>query len=460
MARDFRPHPYQRDILAFIFANPRCAIFAGMGLGKTSATLTAIDAIQLVEPGPALVLAPLRVAQSTWPDEAAKWAHLAHVRVSAVVGSAAQRAEALAVPAEVYTMNYDNLPWLVEHLAGRPWPFRTIVADEATRLKSFRLKQGGKRAASLLKIAHTQVDRFIELTGTPAPNGVKDLWGQAWFLDGGARLGRTHTGFIERWFRPDPSGYGSIPFDHSQGEIQEKLRDICVSINARDHFDISAPIVNTISVRLPPKVRRQYLDMEKAMFLEIENHKIEAFGSASKTLKCLQITNGAIYTNPEATEWAEVHDLKMQALESVIAEAAGMPVLVAYHFKSDLARLKARFPKGRELDKKPATLHDWNAGLIPLMFAHPASAGHGLNLQDGGNILVYFGLNWNLEEHDQILERIGPVRQLQAGHDRPVFVYRIAAEDTIDEIVLERLETKRDVQDLLLEFMARRKATR
>ena len=192
------------------------------------------------------------------------------------------------------------------------------------------------------------------------------------------------------------------------------------------------------------------------MFAQIGEHEVEAFNAAAKTMKCLQLANGAAYVGEDGTQWAEVHDVKLQVLDEVIEEAAGMPVLVAYHFKSDLARLLKAFPKGRQLDKDPQTLRDWNAGKIPVLFAHPASAGHGLNLQDGGNILVFFSVNWNLEEHQQIIERIGPTRQMQAGHDRPVFIHYILARDTVDEIVLARIETKREVQDLLLEALKRR----
>lgn len=200
MRQPFTPRPYQHAMVEHILQHPRCAIYAGMGLGKTVATLTAADILSLVQPGPVLVIAPLRVAQSTWPDEAAKWAHLGDVTVSAVVGTVAERLAALARPATIYTTNYENVPWLVEHF-GERWPFRTVVADESTRLKSFRLRQGGVRAQALAKIAHVQVDRFIELTGTPSPNGLQDLWGQMWFVDRGERLGRSFDAFRSRWFQ-------------------------------------------------------------------------------------------------------------------------------------------------------------------------------------------------------------------------------------------------------------------
>lgn len=455
-ARDFTPRPYQQIIIDHILANDRCAVWAGMGMGKTVSSLTVIDAVRLVDDDPILVLAPTRVANTTWPEEAAKWTHTAHLSVVPITGDMQGRVVAVRQRADVHAINYENLPWLIEYW-GERWPYRTVIADESTKLKSFRLRQGGKRAQALARVAHTKVKRFIELTGTPSPNGLQDLWGQLWFVDKGVRLGRTYEGFKQRWFRPHPSGFGLEALPHAQKEIQELLSDICITVEAKDWFDLREPIVNNIYVDMPARARKTYEDMEKQMFTELDSgHEIEAFNAASRTIKCLQIANGAAYTEGN-TEWQDVHDQKLQALESVVEEANGMPVLVAYHFKSDLARLKKHFPKGRELDKNPKTLTDWNKGKIPLMFAHPQSAGHGLNLQDGGNILVFFAHWWNLEERLQVIERIGPTRQLQAGHDRPVWIHNIIARKTVDELVIERVNTKREVQDILMGAMRRRK---
>ena len=327
-----------------------------------------------------------------------------------------------------------------------------MVADESTKLKSFRLKQGGSRAAALAKVAHSRARRFIELTGTPSPNGLIDLWGQCWFLDVGQRLGRTMEAYKQRWFRPAHNGYGLEPHEFAQAQIQDAMRDLCITIDARDWFDLKDPIVTDILVELPANARRHYKEMEKAMFTEIEKHEVEAFGAAGRTMKCLQIANGAAYVD-DLGNWKPLHDAKLEALEDIVEEAAGMPVLVAYHFKSDLARIQTAFPQARALDADPKTIADWNAGKIPMLLAHPASAGHGLNLQDGGNILVYFGHWWDLEQRMQILERIGPTRQMQAGHDRPVFIYNIIAKDTVDELVIDRVNSKRDVQDVLLQAM-------
>jgi SNF2 family DNA or RNA helicase len=458
--RTFTPREYQHAVVGHILDVRRGAVWAGMGMGKSVSALTALDILELVDPGPALVLAPLRVAASTWPDEAAKWAHLRNVEVSAVVGAPEERRAALRHEASIYTTHYDNLPWLVEHF-GDKWPFRKVVADESTRLKSFRLRQGGVRAQSLARVAHCRIDRFIELTGTPSPNGLQDLWGQAWFLDKGVRLGRSFEAFKSRWFQSiqvgsDRHAVRLEPLPFAQEQIEDRLRDICLSLDARDYFDVSQPVINVIRVELPARARRLYKDMEREMFLALEcGAEVEAFNAASKTVKCLQLANGAIYTDDTRRAFAEIHDAKLQALEDVIEEAAGTPVLVAYHFKSDLVRLQRAFPKGRTLDKDPQTLRDWNAGKIPVLFAHPASAGHGLNLQDGGNILAFFGHWWNLEQYQQIIERIGPTRQAQAGHDRPVFIHHIVAADTVDDLVMARRETKREVQDTLLAALRR-----
>jgi SNF2 family DNA or RNA helicase len=465
MRKPYIPREYGGIITSHIMEVERGAVFAGMGMGKTVCTLTALDNLFLSgSSAPVLILAPLRVARTTWPEESRKWEHLRHISVMPVIGNETERRQALKYDASIYTTNYENIPWLVEHFGDR-WPFEHVVSDESTRLKGFRLRQGTKRARALAKVAHTKIKRFTNLTGTPAPNGLQDLWGQTWFLDAGKRLGKTYSGFRDRWFGTEFNGFGLKPHEHAQDEIQDVLRDICLTVDAKDYFDLKDPIVNNIYVDLPPATRRLYDQMEKEFFIQLESgHEIEAFNAAARTQKLLQIANGACYVDPltesdhepRSKEWKELHNAKIEALEDVIEEAAGTPVLVAYQFKSDLARLRKAFPSGRHLDKEPSTITEWNAGKIPVLFAHPQSAGHGLNLQDGGNILVFFGLNWSLEDRLQIIERIGPVRQLQAGYDRNVFVHNILARDTVDELVLARVETKREVQDLLLDALRRR----
>ena len=430
-------------------------VWADMGTGKTSSTLIALSHINkyIEDIFPVLVLAPKRVATTTWPEEVKKWDAFKDIKVSNISGTPTQRKKALAARADIFTTNYEQLPWLVE-LFGKKWPFKTVVADEVTRLKSFRIRGGGSRAKALGKVAHKFVDRFIGLTGTPAPNGIKDLHGQIWFVDKGERLGASYTQFKERFFTVGYDGFTMVPREGAQDEIEKLLADVCLTIRAQDYFDIDEPIVNTIRVQLPPKARQLYEDMEKRMFVEIAEEEIEAFNAMTKTGKCLQLANGAVYH--EDNTWTETYDGKIDALRSVVEESNGMPVLVAYQFRSDLERLVAAFPNGRQLDNDPQTQIDWNAGKIPILFAHPKSAGHGLNLQDGSNILCFFSHGWSLEDHQQIIERIGPTRQRQSGYDRPVYVHHIVAADTVEETVIERLAGKASVQELLKAAMVKR----
>lgn len=467
MGRKFIPRDYQKLMIDFPSICPRGAIWAGMGAGKTVCSLTYLDNLDMQGvTGPSLVLAPLLVAKTSWVDEANKWDHLSRMRVVPVVGSEMEKRKALRYDANVFVTNYESMPWLVEYF-GRRWPFRTVLPDESTRLKSFRLRKGSQRAKALGRVAHTHVDRMIELTGTPAPNGLQDLWGQIWMLDAGERLGRSYQAFKDRWFRQGFDGYGVKARDHAQQEIQERLSDICITIDLKDWLDIKEPFVTNRYIDLPTKARNLYKEMEDKFFFEIDDYEVEAVHAAARSQKLLQLANGAVYvdpaveddSHPQARFTKDIHDAKIQALESIVEESAGMPVLVACSFKSDFKRLLKAFPKGCVLtsDNGVELMPKWNRGEIPIMFAHPKSAGHGLNLQDGGNILVYFGMDWNLENRLQIMERLGPTRQLQAGHDRPVFIYNILARDTLDELVLARVETKREVQDILKEAMARRK---
>lgn len=464
-ARDYTPRAYAPVVWQFLAANPRCNLWAGMGLGKTSLVLVLLEILHNVigEDSPTLVLAPLRVARDTWPQEVAKWLRLAGLTVVAVTGDPKQRTAALRRPAQVYVTNYDQAVWLAEYFADakKPWPFKRVVADESTRLKSFRLRQGGVRAQVLGKVAHTIVTSWINLTGTPAANGLTDLWGQQWFVDQGARLGRTFNAFQERFFIPiNHEGYTNwVPRESAQASIMAALADCSLTIDPKDWFDLDEPIVNIVKVELSASARKHYAALEKEFFTELDGHAIEVHNAASKSMKLLQCASGALYLDPVVhgpNKSVELHDAKLDALESIVNESSGAPILVAYHFKSDLARLQKAFPKGRALDADPGTIADWNAGRIPLLFAHPASAGHGLNLQDGGNIVVFFSQWWDLEQHDQIIERIGPVRQLQSGHQRAVFIHYLIARDTVDEVVMERRTSKRAVQDVLLDYMKRK----
>ena len=468
----FIPRVYQRPMTQFIVDTPRCNLYAGMGTGKGPATLEAIATLFLFgEINRVLVVAPKRVALSTWPGEIAKFcSSFGHMTCVAAIGNAERRHAAIKSGADITTINYENLTWLVDNY-GAAWPFDMIVCDESSRLSGLRVSlqtsktgkkfltgQGGSRAKSLARVALTKAKRFVNLSGTPAANGLEQLWGQCFYLDAGMRLGTSFTAFQSRWFRqlPGGDGYARIePLPYADEQIRSAIKDLTISIEAKDHFDLPPLIENIITVDLPPAARQKYKEVEREFFTEIEGHVIEAFSAGAKSQKCLQLAAGAAYTDDQGN-WVEVHDAKLDALQSVMEEAAGMPVLVFYHFKSDLARIQKAFPKAVHLGSKPQTIVDWNAGRIPMLLAHPQSAGHGLSLQHGGNICCFFSTNWSLEADSQAIERIGPTRQAQSGYKRPVFVHRIVARGTLDEVVVARLRTKASIQDALLKAMKNR----
>ena len=458
-----------------MIANPRCAVWAFMGAGKSVSTLTAIDRMRLagVIDSAVLIIAPLRVAKDVWPVEVGEWSHLNGLTVVPIVGTETQRMEALREPADVYTVNFDNLVWLI-NTWGEHWPYKTIVVDESTKLKGLRANirenangtswvqgQGGVRPKALLEtMFKCKVERFIELTGTPAPNGLIDLWGQLFFLDFGKRLGRAFEAFKNRWFRASRDGYGNEPIESAQKEIEAQVKDLCLSLKAEDWFDLAKPIVRPIYIDLPPLAKTQYREMEKNFYTEIQNEPVEAVNAGAKTQKLLQMASGAAYlgkpTDPGERRWSECHVAKLDALAEIYEEAAGAQLLVAYTFKSDLARILKRFPQAVHFNHDEDIIKRWNKLQIPMLVAHPDSVGHGLSLQHGGSILVRFSSDWNGEQFDQMLERIGPVRQAQSGYKRNVFEYRIIAKGTIDEDVYESHASKRSVQDCLMNGIRRR----
>jgi hypothetical protein len=387
-----------------------------------------------------------------WPFETQKWDHLKGMKIVPIIGDVSERRRAIHQKADAYAINYENIPWLVEEW-GDKWPYLSIVADESTRLKGFRLRVGTKRAASLAQIARKTM-RWVNLTGTPAPNGLKDLWGQNWFVDFGQRLRRTWTDFKHDFFDYNPFAHEMTLKKGAQDEIQNALRDVTVTVKLEDYMDIAKPVDIPVYCTMSPKLMEQYKKLEKEMFVALnENIELIAITGAAKTTKCLQFAAGAAYH--EGTSWTEIHDLKLNALESIVEETAGANLIVSYWWKHDLARIKKRFPYVRELKTKQDEL-DWNAGKIKMLAVHPMSAGHGLNLQDGGHHVVYFSDWWDLEKHQQIFERVGPVRQMQSGHNRLVYRYSIIVKDTIDEEVVVKHATKADTQDILMNAMRKR----
>jgi SNF2 family DNA or RNA helicase len=451
-----------------VLSLPRSGLHARMGMGKTSIALDAISALLLAgEVEKVLVLAPLRVARSTWSEEAAKWTRFEHLKFQTVLGTSDDRCAALRNDkADIYTINYDNLPWLMDQLE-ETWPFDMVVADESVRLKNYRITQGSVRAQVISGVAHTKVKRWLNLTGLAAPNGLQDLWGQLWFIDRGFRLGASFSAYQARWFMKAPSAgqfAKTIPQRHAQAEIEELIRDVCLALHPKDWFDLKDPIVTTINVDLPPEAQLHYREMEDLMFTEIKKFGIEAFSAGAKYQKCMQIANGAAYTatsdtvniRSDTAAWVEVHDAKIQVLDSIIAEAAGEPMLVAYNFRSDLARLKKAFPAAVHIKGKKEE-DAFKRGEIAVALVHPDSVGHGVDgFQMRCRIVVFWGHSWRMESREQLIERVGPMRQLQAGFDREVFVYNIVARGTIDEEIVERNIAKYSVEEALMLALRRR----
>lgn len=449
----------------FFTNTPRCALWAKPGMGKSVLTLDFLHALHYTESAPTLILGPKRVAEGVWPDEVQKWEHLKGFDVVPIAGTPTEREAALRKDAPVYTVSYDNLQWLRESIA-RAWPFRTVVADESTRLKSFRTKQGGARAGALREFAHHDVTRWINLTGTPSPKGLEDLWGQTWFLDAGQRLGTSFSAYEERYFSwkrakdavaKDRYKLQKIVAPHAQEQIHAKLADICLTLDPKDWFDLAEPVVNVIEVALPPRAMAQYREFEREMFVQLEGGEVEAFNAAGKSIKCLQMANGAAYIG-DSELFATMHDAKLDALESLVEESSE-PVLCAYHFKSDLIRLRDRFPDALVLGTKEgmAAAKD---GQGRLWLGHPASMGHGVDgLQHHTATVAFFGHWWDMELHDQFIERVGPMRQLQAGKGRVCFIHYIVAKGTVDNVVLQRHRTKAGVQQLLMDYMKEKKCS-
>lgn len=472
--RIYTPHAYAPMASTFMAERQKCALWAKPGMGKTVLSLTHVaNGIELAgDSFPTLIVAPKRVAKDGWSTEASKWEHLRHLEVVKIMGSVDERKAALrrVGSAQVFTVNYDVLVWLVEYLEEerKTWPFLRVIPDEATKLKGFRVQQGTARAGALGKVAHKHCREWLELTGTPSPNGLKDLWGQMWFIDQGQRLGRSYSAFEERWFAykrvtdaiSKKPGIVPVIMPFAQDQIMERLKDICLTLDPRDWFDLQEPIVNIIPVQLPASARKHYRELEKEMFTQLGDFDVEVFNAAALTNKCLQAANGAMYLDPERYgkgKWIEIHDEKLEALDELATATGDDPLLVAYQFKSDLARLKRRFPDALDLSQDQ-DLALAKLGEGKLWLAHPQSVGHGVDgLQAWCNRMVYFAQDWNLETHDQILERVGPMRQFQEGRSDGFFIDYIVAEDTIDEVVVARRDGKRSVQDTLMDFMKERR---
>lgn len=451
----YNPRPHQELAASFLAEHDRAALFLDMGLGKTVIALTHFSELwQYGLVDRCLVIAPKRVAEDTWSREADKWDHLHHLRISKILGSAKQRNEALNATADVYVINRENVQWLVEKL-GKNWPFDMVVIDELSSFKSSK----SKRWRCLRRVIGLS-QYVIGLTGTPAPNGYEDLWAEVFLIDGGEHLGKTLGQYRATYFVPGAHN-GRIVYEwklrpRSKQIIDQTLSEFCLSMSKEDWLQMPPLIYNDVPVRMDAHAKEvcDWLVVNRIIALEdgkvsddIEGATSAVVASSAAVLanKLLQMANGSVYDDQGSV--FHIHDEKLDALESIVEEAAGSPVLVFYNYKHDLVRLKKRFPQGREL-KDNHDISSWNNGEIPILFVHPASAGHGLNLQEGGHIIAWFGLPWSLELYQQANARL-----YRQGQEQSVIIHHIITEGTYDEKVLQVLSSKDATQKSLLDSL-------
>jgi len=439
---EFKPHAYQEYAIKRVVEQEKVGLFLDMGLGKTSVTLTAIaQLLDDFEVGKVLVIAPLNVAKTVWSEEAAKWDHTKHLRVSKVLGPNEQmRMEGLQQTADIYVINRENVAWLVGKL-GRKWPFDMVVIDELSSFKN----QKSERFKALRRVL-PRVRRLVGLTGTPTPNGLIDLWSQIYLLDKGEHLGRTLTAYRNTFFEPGKRN-GQIIYEwklrpFAEEEIYKRLESLCMSMKTANHLDMPECVYNVVPVQLSAETI-WYRQMKREQVIELKGKDITAANAAAMTGKLLQVTGGAVYDDEHGVEICG--RMKLDALEEIIESAQGKPVLVFYQFRHELPRLLERFPQAVAL-KDAKDVERWNEGRIPVLLAHPASAGHGLNLQQGGHIAVWYTLTWNLEHYQQANKRLH-----RQGQKNTVIIHHLVAKDTIDEQIMRVLEGKASIQDAVME---------
>ena len=438
----YKPHEYQSYATEFILSHPISAVFLEMGLGKSVITLSAIfdlclDSFLVCK---VLVIAPLRVARDTWPAEINKWDHLKGLSYSVAVGTEKERIDALKKQSTLYIINRENVDWLV-HKSGIPFHFDMVVIDELSSFKSY----GAKRFKSLLKV-RPSVKRIVGLTGTPSSNGLMDLWAEFRILDLGQRLGRYISHYRNTYFKPDKRNAQIIfsykPLSGAEEEIYKQISDITISMKSTDYLKMPEYVSNEVFVTLSEKEWKVYSDFKEDMVANLGDEDIDAVNAAVLSGKLLQMANGAVYDSENKAH--VIHDKKLDALEDLIEGANGKPVLVAYWYKHDLERIKDRFPVRQIQSSKD--IEDWNNSKIPIAVIHPASAGHGLNLQSGGSTLIWFGLTWSLELYQQTNARL-----YRQGQTDTVIVHHIITKNTIDEDVLLALTKKEKTQDALID---------
>lgn len=447
---EFKAHDYQKRMIDLVIKKPRLGLFLSMGMGKTVITMTAIQELMYdrFQVSRVLVIAPKRVAEDTWTREHAKWDHLKALRISKVLGTERQRIRALRAEADVYVTGRDNVIWLIKYYQHfRRWPFDMIVIDE---LSSFKNPQA-KRFRALRKVMPL-VDRVVGLTGTPSPNGLMDLWAEIYLLDQGERLGNTLGAYREKYFRPGARNgyvvYKWEPFRNAQKEIEDKINDICISMSAADYLTMPKRIDNVIPVRLSPEETEAYRRMERDQLLRIEGDDITALNAAAVMTKLLQIANGSVYTTEGKT--VKIHEAKLEALAEIV-DTTDSPVLVFYSYKHDLTAIRSRIKGARVLETEE-DIADWNGGKVRVLLAHPASVGYGLNLQDGGHVIVWYGLTWSLELYQQANARL-----YRQGQEKPVIIHHLIALGTVDEDVMAALRNKNTDQAALLAALKERR---
>ncbi len=443
--RDFRP--YQEWMTDLLCRKKAVLVALDMGMGKTAICLRAIKRMMYIDFRYCLVIAPLNVAEVTWPDEIEEWKELQCLRnsYSLLTGPPKKREAAVRKDVPIHIINRENLPWLWKYW-GNQWPYDMVIYDESSGLRSWSFRTDNKNDTRFGAMAHARkyIDRIVELTGTPAPGGLINLGGQAFILDRGERLGRTKKAFLDRWFDLDFNGFGYEPKDHAFDEIMGRMKDVMFSLRARDHIDLPEQLFVPRYVNLPKKLQDRYNDFEDTLYSEA--YDVEAVSQGVLTNKLLQFANGSMYRNREdgTRELVPIHDLKLDPLDRIINEQDGHNVMVSYSFQFDVDTIEKAFPKIVIYDRTDkAFFRHWNAGKIKLAAAHAASIGHGMNMQQGGHILVWYGLTWNLEYWQQFNERF-PRSGQKAKH---CYVYPIIARGTNDEVVYRAMQTKGTTQD-------------
>lgn len=466
--------PYQTLIRDFIKSKPRCNVWADCGLGKTAATLSAL--LPMLEHSPVLVIAPPRVVKEVWPSEIKRWSDFSHIKF-VVLNDYGPKQRAIILHQKpknntIYLISYNLISWFSGIMKTKTWAWPIIVCDESSKLRSYRRNGGTLTARATAQLA-LKAYRFIGLTASPTTKGLENLWGQMWFVDGGRRLGATFSSFALRWFtqvvkhKTSNSQFHIVelePKPEAQKEILDAISDVVLRVATKDWFNLNDPVHNVININLPEKLMHKYRKLEQQMYIELkqQNSKIDvkliANSTTAKSVKCSQLANGTMYLDETKKDYVLVHEHKLEALEQLIDENEGSNVIVVYRYRSDRDLILKRIPGavafGGDGVSDIRTITEWNRGNIPVLVMHSAAGGHGLNLQHGGNVIIFYSHDYNTENYQQVMERIGPARQMAAGYDRPVFVHHIITKKTIDELAYATVTGDLKLQASILAHLA------